>query len=302
MKLSRSDLGDLNVFVSLARHGGFRKAALELDVSASAISHSLRGLETRLGVRLINRNARSVTLTEAGEELLVRLKTGFGEITAGLEGLNRYRSSPAGRLRINVLSDAARLLLAPVIVDYTATHPDVHLEIMVEDRMIDIVGEGFDAGIRFGGRVPEDMIALPIGEPLKWMMIASPGYLAEHGTPQEPDDLRQHRCIGLRMGTGALYHWELEQGSDARSLNLDWSVVVSETALAVEVAQRGGGIAYCLHGRVEPYLREGSLQEVLPAWSSNGEAFHVYYPSRRQQSEALKIFVAMLRHHLTPSG
>lgn len=301
MKLSRSDLGDLNVFMSLARHGGFRKAALDLDVSASAMSHALRGLEARLGVRLINRNARSVTLTEAGEELLVRLETGFGEIAAGVEGLNRYRSSPAGRLRINVLSDAARLLLAPVITEYTAAHPDVHLEVMVQDRMVDIVGEGFDAGIRFGGRVPEDMIALPIGPSLKWIMVASPDYLAEHGTPEEPDDLRRHRCIGLRMGTGAVYRWELEQGSDVRSMNLDWSVVVSETALAVEVAQRGGGIAYCLHGRVEACLGNGTLQEVLPTWSSDGEAFHIYYPSRRQQSEALKIFIEFLRFRLRPS-
>ncbi len=295
MKLSRSDLGDLNVFMILAHHGGFRKAALDMDVSASALSHALRGLETRLGVRLINRNARSVTLTAAGEELLKKLEAGFGEIGAGVEALNRYRSSPAGRLRINVLSDAARLLLGPVIAEYSAQHPDVELEVVVQDAMVDIVGEGFDAGIRFGGRVPEDMIAVPIGAPLLWVMVASPAYLKGAGTPQEPDDLKAHRCIGLRMGTGAIYHWEIEMGTQMRSLNLDWSVVVDESALAVDVALNDGGIAYCLRERVVDLIGTERLNEVLPQWSSPGEAFHIYYPSRRQQPEALRTFITMLR-------
>ncbi len=297
MKLSRSDLGDLNVFMILAKHGGFRKAALELDVSASALSHALRGLETRLGVRLINRNARSVTITAAGEELLLRLETGFGEIVAGVEGLNRYRSSPAGRLRINVLSDAARLLLGAVIAEYTSAHPDVHLEVVVQDAMVDIVGDGFDAGIRFGGRVPEDMIAVPIGPPLLWVMVASPAYLDKHGDPKDPDDLANHSCIGMRMGTGAIYHWELETAGQTKAMSLPWSVVVTETALAVDVAQRGGGIAYCLQDRVAPLLESGALRQVLEPWSSIGEAFHIYYPSRRQQPEALRTFIAMLKHH-----
>lgn len=297
MKLSRSDLGDLNVFMILARHGGFRKAALELDVSASALSHALRGLETRLGVRLINRNARSVTLTAAGEELLTRLEAGFGEIVTGVEGLNRYRSSPAGRLRLNVLSDAARLLLGDAIAQYTSAHPDVHLEVVVQDAMVDIVGEGFDAGIRFGGRVPEDMIAVPIGPPLLWVMVASPAYFEEHGEPADPDDLINHRCIGLRMGTGAIYHWEVETGTKARAMSLPWSVVVNESALAVDIALRGGGIAYCLQDRVAPLIESGALRQVLEPNSSIGEAFHIYYPSRRQQPEALRTLIAMLKRH-----
>lgn len=297
MQLSRSDLGDLRVFMVLAGHRGFRKAAMEMDVSASAVSHSLRGLETRLGVRLINRNARSVTLTEAGEELLGRLEQGFAEISAGVEALNRYRASPAGRLRINVLSDAARLLLGPVVADFNARHPDVDLEIVVEDAMVDIVGEGFDAGIRFGGCVPEDMIALPVGPPLLWVMVASARYLEQRGEPRHPDDLAQHRCIGLRMGTGALYRWEIEDCARTRSLNLDWSVVVDETALAIDIACNHGGIAYCLRERVDDLIASGRLREVLTHHASPGEPFHIYYPSRRQLPEALRTFISMLRQH-----
>lgn len=302
MKLSRSDLGGLHVFMALARHGGFRKAAMEMDVSASALSHSLRGLETRLGVRLINRSARNVTLTAAGEELLVRLESGFAEIDAGVEALNRYRSSPSGRLRINVLSDAARLLLGPVIADFCAKHPDVDLEIAVQDAMIDIVGEGFDAGIRFGGRVPEDMVALPIGAPLLWVMVASPGYLKVAGVPATPEALATHKCIGLRMGTGAIYHWEVELDGQIRSLKLNWSVIVNETALAIDIAMSNGGIAYCSRERVADLLATGRLCEVLPTWSSPGEPFQIYYPSRRQQSEALRTFISILRRRgIAPS-
>lgn len=295
MQLSRTTLGDLNVFMALARHGGFRKAALDLDVSPSALSHAMRGLEARLGVRLINRNARSVTLTQAGEELLAHLETGFGEISDGLEALNRFRESPAGRLRINVLSDAARLVVGPVLAAYTRRYPDVHIEIVVQDAMIDIVGGGFDAGIRFGGRVPEDMIAMPIGPPLRWIMAASAEYIHEMGMPANPEALRAHRCIGFRMGTGAIYRWELERGTDVLTLDLEWSVVVSETDVALSIARSGGGIVYCLAARVQPLLDDGSLREVLPDWSSEGEPFHIYYPSRRQQPEALRALVAMLR-------
>lgn len=302
MNLSRSDLGDLKVFMELARHGGFRKAALEMDVSASALSHALRGLETRLGVRLINRNARSVTLTQAGEELLVQLETGFEAIGAGVEALNRYRASPAGRLRINVLSDAARLLLGPVIARYSAEHPDVDLEVVVQDAMVDIVGEGFDAGIRFGNRVPEDMIAMPLGAPLLWVMVASPAYLETAGEPESPEELARHRCIGMRTGTGAMYHWELGAGKAARTLNLSWSAVVDESALAIDIARNNGGIAYCLRERVTDLIEADQLREVLPRWSSPGEAFHIYYPSRRQQPEALRRFITMIRDEARTGG
>ena len=194
--LTRGDLGDLNLFRVIARVGGFRRAALELDVSPSALSHALRGLETRLGVRLFNRTNRAVTLTEAGTDLLARLEAGFGAIEEGLEALNRYRGKPAGRLRLNVLTDAARLVLGPALSGFLAEYPEVRLEVVVQDDFVDIVGEGFDAGIRFGGRVPEEMIALPIGGDIRWVMVASPAlprWCPPARTPIRPRSPPLHR-------------------------------------------------------------------------------------------------------------
>lgn len=294
-RLTRADLGDLNLFRIIAQTGGFRRAALELDVSPSALSHAVRGLETRLAVRLFNRTNRSVTLTEAGETLLARLEAGFGAIEEGLEEMNLFRSKPAGRLRLNVLTDAARLVLGPALAGFTTQYPAVKLEVVVQDDFVDIVGGSFDAGIRFGGRVPEEMIAVPIGADLRWVMVASPAYLAGAPPLLQPSDLADHRCIGLRMGTGAIYHWELERGAERIAADVDWTIVVSETALAIALAESDGGIAFCLEGLVAHHLATGRLQEVLSEWSSFGPAFHLYYPSRRQIPHALRALIAHLQ-------
>ena len=295
MKLNRTDLGDLNLFRVIAETGGFRKAAAELDLSPSALSHAMRGLETRQGVRLFNRTNRSVTLTQAGRELLADVQAGLGAIEAGLEGLNRYRDTPAGNLRINVPSDAARLVLAPVLADYMTRYPDVRVEIDINDLIVDIVQEGFDAGIRYGGSVPEDMIALPLGPELRWIAVASPDYLASAPPLDHPDDLKNHRCIGLRMGNGRIYHWELERGREAVVLSLDWAVIVNETVLSLELAETGGAICYTLEERVVSQLADGRLVRVLPEWSSMGPAFHLYYPSRRQLPEALRALLRVMQ-------
>lgn len=300
--LTRGDLGDLNLFRVIARAGGFRKAALELDVSPSALSHALRGLETRTGVRLFNRTNRAVTLTEAGADLLARLEAGFGAIEEGLEALNRYRAKPAGRLRLNVLTDAARLVLGPALSGFLAEYPDVRLEVVVQDDFVDIVDAGFDAGIRFGGRVPEEMVAVPVGGDIRWIMVASPAYLAGSLPVEHPSDLAHHRCIGLRMGTGAIYHWEVERGAEHLIVDVAWSVVLSETALALAMAETGGGITYCQEGLVARQLAAGTLQEVLPEWASPGPGFHVYYSSRRQVPQALRALIAYLREQAKPTA
>ncbi|WP_075293065.1 LysR family transcriptional regulator [Pararhizobium arenae] len=295
-RISRTDLGDLNTFRAIARCGGFRRAALELDVSPSAVSHALRSLETRLGVRLCNRSNRTITLTDAGASLLDRLEAGFGSIELGLEEVNRFRGKPMGRLRLNVLTDAARLVLSRVLADYVSAFPDVQLEIVVQDDFVDIVAAGFDAGIRFGGRVPEDMIAVPLGREPRWILVASPRYLDQAPLLESPSDLAQHRCIGLRIGTGALYKWELGSGDQELSVDEDWAIIVNETELAIEIAEAGGGIAYCQEGRVAKQIVNGSLKEVLPAWSSVGPTLNIYYPSRRQMPEALRALIGMIRN------
>ncbi|SHN03928.1 LysR family transcriptional regulator [Roseibium suaedae] len=301
MKLNRTDLGDLNLFRVIAEAGGFRKAAAELDLSPSALSHAMRGLETRQGVRLFNRTNRSVTLTQVGRELLADVQEGLAAIEAGLEGLNRYRDRPAGNLRINVPSDAARLVLAPVLADYMHRYPEVHVEVEINDHVIDIVQEGFDAGIRYGGSVPEDMIALPLGPELRWLAVASPGYLASAPLLEHPDDLKNHKCIGLRMGNGRIYNWELERGTEEVVLSLDWSVIVNETILSLELAETGGAICYTLEDRVRPQLADGRLIHVLPEWSSMGPAFHLYYPSRRQLPEALRALLRTMQRGRRPA-
>ncbi|WDS34676.1 LysR substrate-binding domain-containing protein [Pseudoxanthomonas sp.] len=294
-RLTRGDLGDLNMFRQIAESGGFRKAAALLDVSPSALSHAMRGLEARQGVRLFNRTNRAVTLTPAGVELLARLDTGFNEIELGLEQLNRYRDRPAGQLRLNVFSDAARLVLAPILAEYSNTYPDVRTEVMVQDRVVDIVNEGFDAGIRYGGLVPEDMIAIPLGPELRWIAVASPAYLQSAPRLETPSDLAEHKCIGIRMGNGQIYRWELERGDEADVVAVDWVMVVNETVMTIELAETGGGVAYCLEQRVTRQLADGSLVRVLPAWSSMGPAFHLYYPSRRQLPEALRALLRLIQ-------
>ncbi|CAI3926371.1 DNA-binding transcriptional regulator [Commensalibacter communis] len=293
--LTRSDLGDLSLFREIAEAGGFRKAADRLDMSPSALSRAMRNLEERQGVRLFHRTNRSVQLTPAGRELLQSIHIGFGEIESGLEALNRYRDHPAGLLRINVLSDAARLILAPILAKYTETYPDVRLEIAVQDTVIDIINNGFDAGIRYGDNVPEDMIALRLCNDLKWIIVASPEYLESAPPLKIPADLHHHQCIGTRMGNGKIYHWELEQEEERFILSADWSIIVNETILSIEIAEKGGGICYNLEHRVVKQLADGSLVRVLPEWGSIGEAFYLYYSNRRQLPKALRALIDFIK-------
>jgi len=293
--LTRMNLGDLSLFRVIAETGGFRRAAAELDLSPSAVSHAMRGLEQRLGVRLFNRTSRSVTLTAAGESLLAETQAGLDMIKRGLEALNQYRERPAGHLRINVPRDAARLILAPMLADYAAACPDVRLEVEIDDKMVDIVEKGFDAGIRYGGGIAEDMIALPLCPPLRWITVAAPSYLANAAKLDKPDDLASHKCLGMRMGNGRIYHWELERAGEVYTLNTDWLAVANETDLQLEMARKGAGICYTLERRVSEDLANGALVEVLPEWASVGPAFFLYYPSRRQLPEALRVLVHMIQ-------
>lgn len=292
---TRSELADLNVFMTIVRRRSFRHAAHELGVSTSALSHSMRNLETRLGVKLLNRTSRSVVPTAAGQALADKLDTGFQSIREALSELDVYRAAPAGRLSLNVPRDAARLLLRPVLKRFCQSYPDIQLEITVEDRLLDIVADGFDAGIRYGSTVPQDMVAVPLTEELRWIVVAAPEYLARHGTPQHPADLLRHRCIRMRLGDNTHYKWELGNGVDAVHVDVPGPLSTNETDATVAAAVDGVGLAYCLEVRVADELRTGTLHAVLPEWASLGPPLCLYYPSRHQAQPGLRQLADMIR-------
>jgi DNA-binding transcriptional LysR family regulator len=255
----------------------------------------MKALESRLGVKLLNRTSRSVVPTAAGGELAARLERGFQTIGDALGDLERHRASPVGRLRINVPRDAARLLLAPVLERFVASYPQTQLDITVDDRFVDIVADGYDAGIRYGGRVPKDMVAMPLTGPLRWVVVGSPEYLGRHGRPKLPKDLLQHACMRMRIGDNSVYKWELGAGEKAQEIDVPGSVSVNETDLAVEAALGGVALTYCLELRVANELRAGTLELVLPRWAAPGPAFHMYYPTGRQTPPGLKQLIDTLR-------
>ncbi|GAB3372822.1 LysR family transcriptional regulator [Azotobacter armeniacus] len=292
---TRADLADLNVFMTIVRRRSFRQSALELGVTTSALSHSMKNLELRLGVKLLNRTSRSVVPTLAGSALAERLEQGFQTIAEALAELDVHRDAPVGRLRLNVPRDASHLLLGPVLPGFFARYPDLQLEVAVEDRMIDIVADGFDAGIRYGGTVPRDMIAMPLTGELRWIVVASPDYLHRHGRPQVPEDLLRHQCMRMRLGDNSPYKWELGDGPEAIHLDVPGPLGANETDTLVEAALNGLGLAYCLELRVAGELRSGRLEMVLPDWSSMGPPFCMYYPSRRQSQPGLRQLIESIR-------
>jgi DNA-binding transcriptional LysR family regulator len=228
VQFRRSDLADLSYFLEIARHRNFRRAGLELGVSASALSHALRGLEERLGVRLLNRTSRSVTLTAAGEALQAAILRPFEDIGRAVDVLNRFRDEPMGRVRLSVPTEAAEFLVAPVLPIFLERYPEVEIEISVSNRMIDVIEGGFDAGIRYGGTVPEDMIAQRLAPDVRWVVVAAPAYLERFGTPMHPNDLLDHRGARIRIGDDSIYRWEFERGDEALSVDVPGTLTVDQ--------------------------------------------------------------------------
>lgn len=291
----RSDLADLNVFFTIARRGSFVDAANELGLTASALSHTMKKLEDRLEVRLLNRTNRSVALTAAGSDLMQSLAQGFEAIGHGLNALEDHRKAPVGRLRLNIPHDAGRLLILPVLDRFLSRFPQVHLDLVMDDRMLDIVAEGFDAGIRFGATVPQDMIAIPLTGALRWVVVGAPAYLDKHGRPTSPAELMQHRCIQMRIGDDSVYPWELGDGERQVRIEGPGPLRLNASDMAIGTAVAGLGLAYCLEMRVREELRSGALEVVMPQWASSDEPLVMYYPSRRQTPPALRQLIELIR-------
>lgn len=295
MPLNRADLADFAYFIAIAKHRSFKRAALEMGVTTSALSHAITALEGRRGVRLLNRTTRSVTLTAAGEELHALIEGPLDAIGQASDNLDRYRDAPAGRVRLSVLEDAATLLLDPVMPIFVDRYPEVEVDISVSNRLIDVIGSGFDAGIRYGGTVPEDMIAQKLSGDIRWIAVAAPAYLDRFGAPGTPHDLKDHRCIGIRLGNDQVYHWEFERGGEAVAVDTPGPLTVDASHAAVGLCLRGVGIAYGSEPILRPYIERGTLAVVLEDWSSMGSGFHAYYSGRRQVPTGLRLLVDLIR-------
>ena len=286
---------DLSGFLAVVRHMSFRKAADELGVTPSALSHNLRGLEERLQVRLLNRTTRSVALTEAGERLVARLAPAFRDINDALEDLALLHGKPQGLLRINAARVSAQMVLLPLVTKFLGAYPDVRVEIAVDDRLIDMVSEGFDAGVRFGETLAQDMIALAIGPRQRTAIIASPAFFQRHEKPATPQQLRALPCIRFRFGSGRFYAWEFERGGVELKVEVDGPLILGDQGLMIEAALDGLGLAYAFEDQVKDLIVDGKLVRVLEDWCPYYEGFHLYYPSRRQMPSALKAFVDFVK-------
>lgn len=293
--LDRADLADLRLFLAIVRRRSFTAAAIEFGLTPSAASHAIRRLEERLGVKLLNRTSRAIMPTDLGRDLAERLAQGFDAIDAAIGALDAPGAASFGELRINAFADAAHLLLAPALPEFARSCPQVKLTLVVEDRPIDIVAEGYDAGIRYGHLVPEDMVAVALTGPQRWVVVAAPSYLAARGTPQSPADLRDHTCLQLLLGDNSSFRWELGQGPDQRAWRVPGLITINDTATTIAAAKAGMGLAYVLEARVAGDLAEGSLQRVLTDHAAPGDPFHIYYSSRRHNHPGLRALVNIIR-------
>ncbi len=295
--MPRENINDLLAFLAIAKERSFTKAAAKLGVSQSALSHKIRGLEERLGIRLLTRTTRSVAPTEAGERLLRNVGPRFEEIETELAALGELRDKPAGNIRITTSEQAARTILWPAVAKLLPQYPDINIEIVVESGLTDIVAERFDAGVRLGEQVEKDMIAVRIGPDTRMAACAAPSYLRQRPKPKTPQDLTNHKCINLHLTTyGGLYAWEFERAGRPLRVRVEGQLVFNSPNLIVQAALCGAGLAFLPEDAVKEYLEDGQLVRVLEDWCPPFPGYHLYYPSRRQPSPAFALLVEALRY------
>jgi DNA-binding transcriptional LysR family regulator len=293
----RRDLNDLLAFVAVARERSFTRAAAKLGVSQSALSHTIRALEERLGLRLLTRTTRSVSPTQAGERLLRTVGPRFEEIEAELDSLSELRDKPAGTIRITAIDYAADTVLWPKLAKFLPAYPDIKVEITVDYTLTDIVAQRYDAGVRVGEQVAKDMIAVRIGPDIRMAVVGSPTYFSRHQEPKTPQDLVTHNCVNLRLPThGGLYAWEFEKGKRELKVRVDGQLVFNTSAQMLNAALAGFGLAYIPEGLAQPHIAKRRLRRVLEDWCPSYPGYHLYYPSRRQSSPAFALLVQTLRH------
>lgn len=294
--MPRPTLAEISAFCAVALHRSFRRAAEELGVTPSTLSHTINGLERELGLRLLHRTTRSVAMTEAGEELRLRMEPLIRNFDATLEDMRRFRETVAGTVRINAASPAIRPLLECAMPALMRDYPDVHVDFVADGRLIDIVEEGFDAGIRFGDVVPKDMIGIPFGQPSRFVTVASPGYLETFETPNTPQDLGNHRCIRLRMSTGRLLEWTFARDGRVETVGPAAWVTFTDVPLQLEAAASGLGITQVWEEAAQALIERGRLRIVLEHWAMPVSGLLLYYPRNRRTPPALQAFADVLRN------
>jgi DNA-binding transcriptional LysR family regulator len=295
--MSRAGLVELNAVVAVAAHRSFRAAATELAMSPSALSHAIAALEQRLGVRVFHRTTRSVALSEAGEQFLARVRPALREITDAMEAASESRAVPSGTLRLNT-SDGAATLILPAALELGRRFPELSVEIVTHDGLIDIVADGFDAGVRLAESVPKDMVAVAFGADLEMAVVGTPGYFKRHPAPRHPRDLADHVCIRRRWPSGALYRWDFEKRRKEIAVDVAGPFTFDRDGLTITAALAGAGLAYVSLHAVQADLARGRLVRALADWTPAYPGLRLYYPSRRHIRPALRAFVAVLREVL----
>lgn len=291
----RSGLTDLEAVAAVARQGSFRAAARELGMSTTALSNAVAGLEQRLGVRLFNRTTRSVSPTEAGEQFIAEITPALAEIRQAVETVNNRRDRPSGTLRINASAHGGQQILKPLVEEFLRRHPDMSVEISIDNRFVDIVADGFDGGVRLADDVPRDMIAVPVGPVQRFALVGSPGYFQTHPIPQTPDDLKDHQAVRSRLPNGSIYRWEFQRQDTIFAVDVPSRLILNELQLLIEAACDGVGLAYMPEWAVEQHIAAGRLVRALESWSLGLSRLCFYYPSRRHAPAGLRAFVALAR-------
>ena len=295
--MAHTKVNDLQAFLAVARDQSFTKAADRLGITPSALSHTIRALEERLGVRLLARTTRNVAPTEAGERLMRAIAPLFEQITAEVEALGELRDKPRGTIRITCTDDQIEMCLRPMLAGFLKNYPDITLEFYVDYGFTNVVEERFDAGIRLGEAISKDMIAVRIGPDWRLVVVGSPAYFERHSPPKTPHDLTKHACVNIRhRPSGAIYAWEFEKNGKAFTVKVEGQLVFNSIMHVLNAAVDGIGLAYVPEELVSPYLADGRLKQVLTNWCPYFQGYHLYYPNRRQASPAFSAFVEALRY------
>ena len=295
----RLALRDLDAVLAVARRGSFRKAAIDLAMSTTALSHAIAQIEAELGVRLFNRTTRSVGLTDAGRVFVERIGPSLGDVHEAIASVRAQAATPSGTLRINAPPFAARSALASLLIEYARLYPAMHIDLVTDGRLLDIVAEGFDFGVRVASLVPSDMIALPLGPMQRFAVVAAPSYVAAHGAPHVPTDLAGHRCIRVRLPDGTLYRWHFQQGQDIAQTDVSGPLTPDDSALARAAVVAGTGIGFFFEHDVIGYIESGQLVRLLEAWTPPFAGLCLYYPNRRNPSAGLAAFLSLARKMAT---